>query len=94
MLASGPSKAIEDNLKVTFEKMSKSKGNGVAPGAMAAKYGVDSLRMAIMFGAPPENDLNFDEKSLQAMKSYLDRVSRLSGKFEEAFESTSCKLDL
>ena len=41
--------------------MSKSKGNGVAPGLMAEKYGVDSLRMAIMFGAPTENDLNFDE---------------------------------
>ena len=40
--------------------MSKSKGNGVAPKEMAVKYGVDTLRIAIMFGAPPENDLNFD----------------------------------
>ena len=47
---------------------------------MAEKYGVDTLRMAIMFGAPPENDLNFDEKSIQSMKSYLDRVSRLGDK--------------
>jgi leucyl-tRNA synthetase len=45
---------------------------------MAEKYGVDTLRMAMMFGAPPENDLNFDEKSLQSMKQYLDRVYRLS----------------
>ena len=47
---------------------------------MSEKYGVDTLRIAIMFGAPPENDLNFDEKSLQSMKQYLDRVERLSHK--------------
>jgi leucyl-tRNA synthetase len=28
---------------------------------MAEEYGVDTLRMAMMFGAPPEHDLNFDE---------------------------------
>lgn len=36
--------------------------------------------MAIMFGAPPEKDLNFDEKVLSNMKSYLDRVQRLADK--------------
>ena len=61
-------------------KMSKSKGNGVAPGEMAEKYGVDTLRMAMMFGAPTESDLNFDEKSLVSMKLYLDKVQRLSEK--------------
>jgi leucyl-tRNA synthetase len=44
--------------------MSKSKGNGVAPGEMAGKYGVDSLRFAVMFGAPVAHDLNFDEQSI------------------------------
>ena len=48
--------------------MSKSKGTGVSPGAMADKYGTDTLRMAILFGAPPEKPLNFDENSLKAMK--------------------------
>ena len=41
--------------------MSKSKGNGIAPGEMAEIYGVDTLRMATLFGAPPEKELNFDE---------------------------------
>lgn len=53
-----------DDMIESYEKMSKSKGNGVAPSEMAEKYGVDTLRMAIMFGAPPEKDLNFDEKQL------------------------------
>lgn len=51
----------ENELDVTFEKMSKSKGNGVLPDTMAEKYGVDTLRLALMFGAPPESDFNFDE---------------------------------
>ena len=45
---------------------------------MAELYGVDSLRLAVMFGAPPEADLNFDEQLLQGMKNFLDKV----GKFE------------
>lgn len=62
---------------MTYEKMSKSKHNGVIPEGITQKYGVDSLRMALMFGAPPDVDFNFDEKKVKDMKSYLDRVSRL-----------------
>jgi len=63
-----------EEVHVSYEKMSKSKGTGVSPADMADKYGADTLRMAIMFGAPPEKDLNFDEKSLQNMKQYLDKI--------------------
>lgn len=66
----------EGTVDVTFEKMSKSKGNGIAPDTMAEKFGVDTLRFALMFGAPPEADLNFDENFLQSMKSFLDKVSK------------------
>lgn len=58
--------------------MSKSKGNGVSPDTMATKYGVDTLRLALMFGAPPESDLNFDENFLKSMKQFLDKVSKAS----------------
>ena len=64
--------------KKTFEKMSKSKGNGVTPDSVQAKYGIDTLRVAIMAGAPPESDLNWDDKSVQNMKSFLDRVCKFS----------------
>ena len=43
----------DDEIETIFEKMSKSKGNGVIPDTMAEKYGVDSLRLALMFGGPP-----------------------------------------
>lgn len=58
--------------------MSKSKGNGVIPDDIAKKYGVDTLRLALMFAAPPESDVNFDEAFIISMKDYLDRVERLS----------------
>jgi len=63
-------------MNISFEKMSKSKGNGVAPDTMAEKYGVDTLRLALMFGGPPESDLNFDENFLHNMKTFLDKVAK------------------
>lgn len=63
-------------MDITFEKMSKSKGNGVAPDTMAQKYGVDTLRLALMFGGPPESDLNFDENFLVSMKAFLDKIAK------------------
>jgi leucyl-tRNA synthetase len=67
----------ENQLEINFEKMSKSKGNGIAPDTMASKYGVDTLRLALMFGGPPESDLNFDESFLGSMKSFLDKVAKM-----------------
>ena len=58
-------------MEVSFEKMSKSKGNGVSPRLLASEFGVDTLRSAIMFGAPPEHDLNFDRNALASTASYL-----------------------
>lgn len=72
----------EDEIEVTFEKMSKSKGNGVSPQIMAKEFGVDTLRSAVMFGAPPEHDLNFDISALQSTNSYLGRVRKLAEKFK------------
>ena len=69
--------SYEPECIVSFEKMSKSKGNGVVPESMAQIYGVDSLRTAILFGAPPESDLNFDENSLLSMQGYLQKVIKL-----------------
>ena len=85
-------KYSEDELVCSFEKMSKSKGTGIAPRDLAQKYGVDTLRMAIMFGAPPEHDLNFDESILQNMKSFLDRVAKAADTFSST--STHGSIDL
>jgi leucyl-tRNA synthetase len=63
---------------VTFEKMSKSKGNGVMPTQVTELHGVDALRSAILFSAPPEHDVNFDFAVVKSMESYLQRLYRLA----------------
>lgn len=66
---------------VSFEKMSKSKGNGVLPSEVTELHGVDALRSAILFSAPPEHDVNFDFAVVKSMESYLQRYFRLSETF-------------
>ena len=49
-------------LEAFFEKMSKSKLNGVDPATVIARYGADTARMFILFKAPPEKDLEWERR--------------------------------
>jgi leucyl-tRNA synthetase len=64
-------------LQRLYATMSKSKGNGVAPEDVIAKYGVDTARMFILFKAPPEKDLEWDEADVEGQFRFLNRVWRL-----------------
>ncbi|MBD2136914.1 leucine--tRNA ligase [Anabaena sp. FACHB-1237] len=64
-------------LQKLYATMSKSKGNGVAPEDVIAKYGVDTARMFILFKAPPEKDLEWDEADVEGQFRFLHRVWRL-----------------
>jgi len=57
----------QEGAEVSFEKMSKSKGNGVSPEEAASKFGVDTLRVWLMFSGPPESDISYEEKALGAV---------------------------
>jgi leucyl-tRNA synthetase len=70
-------------LEVVYEKMSKSKYNGVAPGDVVNKYGADTARMFILFKAPPEKDLEWDEADVEGQFRFLNRVWRLVTEFAE-----------
>ncbi|OBS80792.1 hypothetical protein A6R68_21012 [Neotoma lepida] len=50
----------KERLEVTWEKMSKSKHNGVDPEEIVAQYGIDTTRLYILFAAPPEKDILWD----------------------------------
>ncbi|CAM9476056.1 unnamed protein product [Lampetra fluviatilis] len=50
-------------LEVTWEKMSKSKHNGVEPDEVLAAYGLDTARLFLLYAAPPEQDLLWDSKT-------------------------------
>ncbi|QLE57772.1 leucine--tRNA ligase [Nostoc sp. TCL26-01] len=79
-------------LQRLYATMSKSKGNGVAPEDVIGKYGIDTARMFILFKAPPEKDLEWDEADVEGQFRFLNRVWRLvtdyvasgvkSGKFQ------------
>ncbi len=63
---------------VSFEKMSKSKHNGVDPGSFIAKYGADATRAHILFQAPVGDILNWDEDKIAGVTRWLRRVHDLT----------------
>ncbi|NEO85033.1 MAG: leucine--tRNA ligase [Spirulina sp. SIO3F2] len=69
--------ATGDALEVFYEKMSKSKYNGVDPKAVLGKYGADTARMFILFKAPPEKDLEWDDADVEGQFRFLNRVWRV-----------------
>jgi valyl-tRNA synthetase len=55
-------------------KFSKSLNNGVDPLEMIEKYGADALRIALVFGAAPGNDVVFDEQKVKGMKHFGNKI--------------------
>ncbi|MEA1987671.1 MAG: leucine--tRNA ligase, partial [Pseudomonadota bacterium] len=57
-------------------KMSKSKGNTVDPQGLIEKFGADTVRLFIMFAAPPEQSLEWSDKGVEGAYRFLNRVWR------------------
>ena len=64
-------------LETFYEKMSKSKYNGVDPASVIGRYGADTARMFILFKAPPEKDLEWDDADVEGQYRFLQRIWRL-----------------
>ncbi len=57
--------------------MSKSKGNVISPEDMIAGYGADAVRAYILFMAPPDKELQWNEDGLAGMHKFLNRAWRM-----------------
>ncbi|HOV08832.1 MAG TPA: class I tRNA ligase family protein, partial [Spirochaetota bacterium] len=61
-------------------KMSKSKGNVVDPDDIIKKYGADTVRLFMLFAAPPQKDLDWSDKGVEGSFRFLNRVWRFMQK--------------
>jgi len=69
-------------------KMSKSKGNVVAPTAIIERYGADTGRLFSLFAAPPEKDLEWNDKGVEGCHRFILRVWRLFYQFREVLKAS------
>ncbi|HEY3013600.1 MAG TPA: leucine--tRNA ligase [Nocardioides sp.] len=61
------------------KKMSKSLGNGVNLGDQLTEFGVDAVRLTLVFAGPPEDDIDWADMSPSGSLRFLQRAWRLSG---------------
>ncbi|MET3963309.1 leucyl-tRNA synthetase [Marmoricola sp. OAE513] len=61
------------------KKMSKSLGNGVNLGEQLSEFGVDAVRLTLVFAGPPEDDIDWAEMSPSGSLKFLTRAWRLAG---------------
>jgi leucyl-tRNA synthetase len=66
-------------------KMSKSKGNTVDPDEIIKKYGADTARLFILFAAPPQKELEWNDSAVEGAFKF---IKRLCDRSENAF---TCK---
>jgi leucyl-tRNA synthetase len=64
-------------------KMSKSKGNTVDPEALINKYGADTVRLFVMFAAPPEHTLEWSDTAVEGSFRFINKLWRLVDEHSE-----------
>ncbi|CAG8632493.1 13151_t:CDS:10, partial [Funneliformis mosseae] len=79
---------------VSFEKMSKSKHNGIDPEATIERYGADATRLHMLFKAPISEILEWEDSSIIGMQRWILRVWKLVENLANFQQSSDLKLDM
>ncbi|MGH8177825.1 MAG: class I tRNA ligase family protein, partial [Steroidobacter sp.] len=81
---------LSDGRSVEWEgmrTMSKSKNNGVDPTQLIEQYGADSVRLFMMFKAPPEDTLEWSEDGVEGAARFMRRLWRMVSEHVEGFKA-------
>ncbi len=86
------------------KKMSKSKGNGIDPMDVIEKFGTDAVRLSLLIGNTPGNNLRIGEEKIEGFRNFVNKLWNISRyilsstdeKSRQSFEEmlTSDKTDL
>jgi leucyl-tRNA synthetase len=74
---------------ISFEKMSKSKYNGVDPTSTTSKYGADATRAHILFSAPVSEVLEWDEAKIVGVERWFVRLWKLVQDTQQSLADSS-----
>jgi len=76
----------KEDLMWRWTRMSKSKGNVVTPDEAVAESGADALRLYLLFRAPFETDIEWENKGMGDLARFLSRVFRLVEQLKPAYD--------
>jgi len=84
-------KLKSDGSPVEYEMttMSKSKNNGIDPQTLIDRYGADTARLFVMFAAPPEQTLEWNDAAVEGAHRFLKRVWGFGAKNTDALKAAS-----
>ena len=73
-------------------KMSKSLGNAIDPLDVCAKYGTDAVRLSLIIGTTPGNDLNLSEEKIAGYRNFANKLWNISRYILQNKKDTECPI--
>src|SRR5512143_3919629 len=73
-------------------KMSKRWGNVVQPGPIIDRFGSDTMRLFMLFAAPPEKDIDWSDEQVEGLFRFLSRVWRIFHARQDCFAAPPAAL--
>ncbi|XP_017138091.1 probable leucine--tRNA ligase, mitochondrial [Drosophila miranda] len=87
-------KETKEPVVMTWEKMSKSKQNGVEPGEMFDQYGTDTTRLIILADVAPTSHRNWSSATFPGILNWQKRLWLTLQEFQAAREEASTEVDV